>query len=279
MKIGIMGAMSEEISGIVAQIETYGTRRIGNRDFIEGTWKGINVVVVFSRWGKVAASLTTCLLVTQFGVDGVFFVGVAGATDPDLRLGDVVIATDLIQHDMDASAIPAFARFEVPLLGKIRFSADARWSAIAMDSAKRFLETDFDRQAEGALLDASGYRLPRIVSGPVATGDVFITDAGHIAELRSALTDLRCIEMEGASVAQACFELGVPFAVVRIMSDSADQNAVGDFSEFVARTASVMAVGIAARFVEGMARTDRQSEATPRYDLGAARIGNPSRTA
>src|SRR4051812_8668352 len=116
MKIGIMGAMLEEVSGIVEQLGTTKITRVGGRDYIEGAWHGIDVVVVFSRWGKVAASVTAAILLTRFEVRGIFFVGVAGAADPALGLGDIVVATDLLQHDMDASGIPAFSRFEVPLL-------------------------------------------------------------------------------------------------------------------------------------------------------------------
>jgi nucleoside phosphorylase len=85
MKIGIMGAMTEEISGIVEQIKTSGVTRVGSRDFIEGTWRGLDVVVVFSRWGKVAAAVTATILLQHFAVDGIFFVGVAGAVDPVLK--------------------------------------------------------------------------------------------------------------------------------------------------------------------------------------------------
>lgn len=88
MKIGIMGAMPEEVSGIIEQLDTSRMHRIGGREYLEGTWNGIDVVVVFSRWGKVAASVTATVLLSRFGVDGIFFIGVAGAADPGLRLGE-----------------------------------------------------------------------------------------------------------------------------------------------------------------------------------------------
>jgi adenosylhomocysteine nucleosidase len=249
MKIGIMGAMPEEVAGIVEQIETPRVRQIGGRDYIEGTWHGVEVVVVFSRWGKVAAAVTAAILLSRFEVEGILFIGVAGAADPALNLGDVVVATDLLQHDMDASGIPIFSRFEIPLLGRSRFPADTAWTAAALAAANKFIEEDFEACVDKDLRRSIDLHSPKVVSGLIATGDRFVTDARFLRDLLQKLPDLRCVEMEGAAVAQTCFELKAPFAVVRIISDSADHTAAVDFQNFVTKVASPMTLSIASRFV------------------------------
>jgi adenosylhomocysteine nucleosidase len=255
MKIGIMGAMPEEISGIIEQLETSRVSRISGRDYFEGTWRGVEVVVVFSRWGKVAASVTATILLQHFGVNGIFFIGVAGAADPTLNLGDIVVATDLLQHDMDASAIPTLARFEIPLLGRSRLSADGSWMSVALAAANSFIEDDFESWIDKDLRNSFYIGIPKVVSGLIATGDRFIADAMFLRDLRQALPDLRCVEMEGAAVAQVCYEFAAPFAVVRIISDRANHSAPVDFQNFVARVASRMGLGIASRFNMSIAAT------------------------
>lgn len=254
MKIGLMGGMTEEISGIMEQIKTSRVTRVGDRDFIEGSWRGLDVVVVFSRWGKVAAAVTATILLQQFAVDGIFFIGVAGAVDPTLNVGDIVIATDLIQHDMDASAIPPLSRFEIPLLGRSRFPSDGFWMSAALSAANSFVEQDFEAWIDHAHRRSFGLGTPKVVSGLIATGDRFVADPALLRELRQALPDLRCIEMEGAAVAQACFELGKPFAVARIISDRADDGAPIDFQKFIGTVSSLMGLGIASYFTKAIVR-------------------------
>ncbi|WP_210261696.1 5'-methylthioadenosine/adenosylhomocysteine nucleosidase [Bradyrhizobium aeschynomenes] len=248
MKIGIMGAMPEEVSGIIEQLETSRMHRIGGREYLEGTWNGIDVVVVFSRWGKVAASVTATMLLSRFGVDGIFFIGVAGAADPGLRLGDVVVATDLLQHDMDASAIPAFSKFEIPLLGRSRFPADDSWMSASLKAADDFVKGDLEAWIGDDVRASLGVGNPRVVTGLIATGDRFVTDVAFLRDLRKVLPDLSCVEMEGAAVAQTCFEFTAPFAVVRVISDRGDDGAPVDFKNFVSKVASRMSLGIASNF-------------------------------
>jgi adenosylhomocysteine nucleosidase len=252
MKVGIMGAMPEELSGIIGHLVTLNIGRIGGRAYYEGKWRGVDVVVVFSRWGKVAASVTASVLLSHFKVDGILFVGVAGAADPSLSLGDIVVATDLLQHDMDASAIPAFSKFEIPLLGRSRFPTDDSWTAAALGAAEGFVKEDFEASIQRDIRRSLDIGSPEVVSGLVATGDRFITDSAFLRDLRHALPDLRCVEMEGAAVAQTCYEFDIPFAVVRIISDRSDEGAPVDFQNFVARVASFMSFGIASRFIEAI---------------------------
>ncbi len=245
MKIGLIGAMPEEVDGILDALEVSATTDIAGRLYHSGCWHGVEVILVFSRWGKVAAASTATTLLQHFGVDIIFFIGVAGAAHPDLRLGDVVIARDLVQHDMDASALPMFQRFEIPLLGIARFPSSPEW----IDRAKAELGVELGGILDADTRDAFGIHAPRVVSGLIASGDRFISDPLLIAELRTALPDLQCVEMEGAAVAQVCHEHGCPLLVVRIISDLADHSATVNFPRFVAGVATTLGTEIASRLV------------------------------
>jgi adenosylhomocysteine nucleosidase len=245
-----MGAMPEELVGILELIRDRRRVRIGDRDFWVGRRGDIEIVAVFSRWGKVASAATAAILATQFKVDHILFVGVAGGADPDVDLGDVVVASELVQHDMDASAIPSFARFEIPLLGRTRFETSAVLANEAQVAAREYLLQQFDNDISLPTRMTLGVGEPKVVSGLIASGDYFMSDAAKLNELRTALPGLLCVEMEGAAVAQVCFELAVGLTVVRIISDRADHAASVDFPRFVAEAASVMTKGIAKRFLD-----------------------------
>ena len=116
MPIGIMSAMREEIETLIQEIEVSEKVIKGMRSYYKGKLWGKEVVLVFSRWGKVASATTATHLITDFNVDEILFTGVAGAVNDALEIGDVVIGDALYQHDMDAS--PLLEPFEVPLLGK-----------------------------------------------------------------------------------------------------------------------------------------------------------------
>ena len=254
MKLGIMGAMPEEVSGIVGGIAGAQTHRLGGRDYVSGLWHGVEVVVVFSRWGKVAAAATATMLLAEFGVDGIVFIGVAGAVDPALGLGDVVIASELLQYDVDASAIPVFERFEIPLLGRARFSAHAPWVEAAQATSAAFIGDELTSSIAPEVRAEFLRATPRVVTGLIASGDRFVSDPVFLDSLRQALPDLCCVEMEGGAVAQVCYEFDKPVIVLRVISDRADHDAPVDFQRFVAGVASVMTTHIASRFVSALAQ-------------------------
>lgn len=253
MKIGIMGAMPEEIAGILAGISDLSTQTVGGREYSSGHWHGVEVVAVFSRCGKVSSAATAATLLDRFAVDGIVFIGLAGAAHPDLRVGDVVIATELIQHDMDASGLPIFEKFEIPLLGVKRFPAHPQWVAAASAEAERYLRKEFFDEVDADLRREFRLDQPKLHTGLIASGDQFINDAAVIARLRAELPDLLAIEMEGAAVAQVCYEFGKPIAVVRVISDAADHAAAADFPKFLRAVATPTTVGIAARVVKALA--------------------------
>lgn len=237
MAIGIMGAMEEEVAGLLeAMGQGRETRTQGGRTYHRGTLFGTDVVVVFSRWGKVAAATTATHLVVAEGVDEIVFTGVAGGVDRALHVGDVVIATTLAQHDMNAE--PLFPRHEIPLLGVSAFRSDAMRRLAAVEAARRFLATPPEAAAR------FGITHPRVVEGAIGSGDKFFASAAELDELCARLPGLACVEMEGAAVAQVCHEYGVPLTVIRTLSDAADEGAPSDFAAFVREVASRYSLGI-----------------------------------
>ena len=208
------------------------TLRAG-REFWQGTLHGHAVVLALCRIGKVAAATTATLLIEHFGVRTMLFTGVAGGLAEHVRVGDIVVGTQYLQHDMDAS--PLFARYEVPLYGLQRFDAAPNLHA-QLVAAAYTLATSIRRPG---FLKA----LPiKVHQGLIISGDRFINSAAEVQTLRSALPQALCVEMEGAAVAQVCWDYQVPFVAVRTISDRADDAAHVDFSAFVRDVAGPYAV-------------------------------------
>lgn len=208
--------MREELHALHEDLQNATVQRVTGRDFHLGRLHGHDVLLVLSGIGKVAAATTAALLLDRFEVEAVLFTGVAGGLGDGVNVGDVVIGDALLQHDLDAS--PIFPRWEVPLTGTSRFAADARWS---------------DTLARAAL--ASGHAVHR---GLIVSGDRFVSTSAESAALRAALPDALAVEMEGAAVAQVCHDFARAFAVMRTVSDRADDSAHVDFPRFVADVAS-----------------------------------------
>jgi len=244
MKIGILSAMPEENNLISSKIENRSVTSLGTRDYVEGTLAGKKVIAAFSRWGKVAAAQAATTMITKFGTEKIIFTGVAGAASPELEIGDVVISKDLIQHDMDASAIPAFQRFEIPLLGITHFKADHELIMIAEEAAREYLHSVLSSDIPISSLEKYVIHSPNVVLGTIATGDQFIADEKKILSLRADIPNLKCIEMEGAAVAQVCHEHQIPFVVIRAISDKANSNAIHDFPHFVSSIVCHYSFGI-----------------------------------
>lgn len=247
MKIGIMGAMTEEIAGLV---EAMGSKReqveVGRRTYHVGELFGHEVVVVFSRWGKVAAATTAAELLARHGVGRILFTGVAGAASPALRVGDVVVGRTLYQHDMDGS--PLFPRHEIPLLGVTGFETDAPARRDAVVATERyFARREFEEDGAREF----GITAPKVLEGAIASGDKFFAAREELDELRRRLPDVACVEMEGAAVAQVCHEYGVPLTVIRTISDAADEGAPVDFPRFVRLVASRYSLGIVRALLAG----------------------------
>lgn len=246
MRLGIISALQEEQQGLVEAMQGPAKLIHGMREYTRGRIGAIEAVCVLSRIGKVAAATTASMLIERFGVTHVLFTGVAGAGHAGVRVGDIIVADSLLQYDMDAS--PLFPRFEVPLTGLAHFQTDLNLTNRLADSAARFLEHDFEATIDAAERGQFALGQPRVYRGLIASGDQFISSAQRINALGEALPGLLAVEMEGAAVAQVCFEMGVPFAVMRTISDNANEAAATDFMRFVSVVASRYAFQIVTRF-------------------------------
>jgi len=257
-RIAIVSAMHQELEALLRAMPDEAPRVLAGRRFWTGHLDGHDVVAVLSGVGKVAAATTATLLADALGVERAIFTGTAGGLHPRARVGDVVVADALLQHDMDAS--PLFPRHEVPFYGTDRFATDAAMSAALADAARAVLAAALgrDQGAAGEGLDAAllarfGVASPQVHAGLVLSGDRFVATAAESDALRARLPGAFAVEMEGAALAQVCFDFGLPFAVVRTVSDRADDSAHVDFMRFVDAVASRYTVEIVRRFLRDSA--------------------------
>lgn len=256
--------MPQEVADLDAAVESPETIDHAGRRFVRGRLFGRDAIVVHARVGKVAAATTAAALIERFGCGELIFTGVAGAVSPDLRIGDIVIADALIQHDLDAR--PLFPRYEVPLAGMTRYPIDPARVDTARRAAETFANGDLTAAIAGTerallegddapdpaeLLAALHITVPRIHTGLVASGDQFFADGDAIAALRRDLPDALCVEMEGAAVAQVAHDHGVPCSVIRTISDGGDDDAVADFGRALGLIAAAWSHGILANRLAG----------------------------
>lgn len=235
--------MPEEAEAIIGSLDGDAeTTERGRRVFHSGMLRGHQVVVVVSRVGKVAAAATTTELITGFGVDAIIFTGVAGGLGPGVGVGDLVIATELVQHDLDAR--PLWPKHIVPLLETGWFRTDERLTAALRHGAEAFAASGAAPRPEGG--DARRQPRPCVHSGLIASGDLFVTSADDAARIRSDLPKTLCVEMEGAAAAQVAHEYGVPFAVCRVVSDRADGDAAAHFEASLGSIAAACSAGVIA---------------------------------
>lgn len=248
--LAIVSAMQEEIAAVVGSLANATTEEFGGRRFHVGSFEGMRAVTVFSRIGKVAAAATVTQLLAAYPVTRLIFSGVAGGVQHGLSIGDIVIATQLIQHDMDAS--PIFPRYEIPLLGKSLFPADPEISKQLTSAASTFLHEDLGSLVAAGELSFFRITAPKVLEGVIASGDKFFANAEEVRDLHHRLPNVACVEMEGAAVAQVCDEYAIPFGVLRTISDSADENSPHDFPRFAREIARHYSVGVLSRFVRGL---------------------------
>jgi adenosylhomocysteine nucleosidase len=244
--LAIVGAMAQELAGVwsVLQADARFTPSaavdIAGRRFQRGQWRGRRdraVWLVQSGIGKVAATTTAALLLERFDAGALLLTGVAGGLADGVRVGDIVIADALLQHDLDVS--PIFPRWQVPSHGRARFETDAAMAAQMAAAAGRVLA---ERSASGA----------RVHRGLVVSGDRFVSRRTECDALRAALPDALAVEMEGAAMAQVCADYGRPLAVMRTISDRADDNAHADFNRFLDEVAAPVSRALVMALLEAM---------------------------
>ena len=227
--------MAQEIDEVKALLTEKTVVKIANREFVVGKIGNVRCVVAFSKWGKVAATITATLLIQEFGVTNLFFIGTAGALADGLKVGDIVISKRLVQHDLDAR--PMLSRFELPLLNRVYISSDPDLTELAGKAVSNLLQNGVENMVGEEAVKEFGLA-PTLHFGDIASGDQFINSVEKRNEILSLLPDVQCVEMEGAAVAQVCLEFGTPFTVIRTISDTADHNARVDFGRFIVEVAN-----------------------------------------
>ena len=245
--IGILGAMAQEIDEVKALLTDKTIVKIANREFVVGKIGNVRCVVAFSKWGKVAATITATLLIQEFGVTDLFFIGTAGALADELKVGDIVVSKRLVQHDLDAR--PMISRFELPLLNRIYVNSNPELTELAGKAINRLINKGVENMVGNDAVKEFNLA-PTLYFGDIASGDQFINSDEKRNEILSLLPDVMCVEMEGAAVAQVCLEFSIPFTVIRTISDSADHNARVDFNKFIVEVANAYSRTIIAEIMQ-----------------------------
>lgn len=212
MKIGIIGAMAQEVKLLQENLVNQKTWEKTGAPFHQGKIGNHEIIVVQSGIGKVLASITTSLLIQQYGVDLVINTGSAGGIGQGLSVGDIVIADKLAYHDVDATVF-GYQYGQVPGGMPLYYEAHPAFAALMKQAAK---ETQH-----------------QVKSGLIVTGDSFIADPTRLADISSHFPEALACEMEGAAIAQTALQFEVPCLVVRAMSDTADHEATVSFDEFI----------------------------------------------
>ena len=244
--IGILGAMAQEIDEVKGLLKDKTVVNIANREFVVGKIDGTACVVAFSKWGKVAATITATLLIQEFGVTDLIFVGTAGALADGLKVGDIVVSRRLVQHDLDAR--PIISRFELPLLNRVYVGSDYALSELAGRAISNLIEKGVAGVVGEEAVKEFGLA-PKLHFGDIASGDQFVSSDEKRQEILGLLPEVLCVEMEGAAVAQVCLEFGTPFTVIRTISDTADHNAHVDFGKFITEVANAYSRAIVSEIV------------------------------
>ncbi|CAM4498724.1 5'-methylthioadenosine/adenosylhomocysteine nucleosidase [Paenibacillus typhae] len=213
--IGLIGAMDEEIELLLSSMENKRTAVKAGITYYSGDVFGRRAVLCKSGVGKVNAAVTTQILLDTFGVSRVLFTGVAGAVHPGLDIGDIVISSACIQHDMDVTAL-GYPKGIIPYQEVSVFTADEKLVKLAEQACKELKQ--------------------HFVTGIVLSGDQFIASSEAVEALHRDLNGA-CAEMEGAAVAQVCYMNEAPFVIIRSMSDKADGSAHVSYKEFTVTAA------------------------------------------
>ncbi|MDH0675132.1 5'-methylthioadenosine/adenosylhomocysteine nucleosidase [Empedobacter sp. GD03861] len=241
--IGIMGAIPQEINGVVNLLTNKQEHKIGRRSYFTGELNNQKVVVVYSRVGKVAASATVTTLILEFKVSELIFTGVAGGIHADVKIGDIVLGQSLIQHDMNAQ--PLFPAYEIPMLGKAYFEADSSQLQVATTAILEILEEQHLHNVISEKdLDKFNIHQPQLHVGLIGSGDLFFSTNSQKEKLQQNLPEMLCVEMEGAAVAQVCYEFDIPFIIIRTISDDADDHSTLDFNSFIEKISNVYSIEI-----------------------------------
>ncbi len=217
MKVGILGAMNEEVSSICSKLERTIVKSIAGNEFHAGQLNGVSVVVVKCGIGKVNATVATQAMIDHFDVDIIINTGVAGSLSNSLDIFDIVVSSDLVQHDFDTSIVGDELGL-VPGFENVSFDADERLYNLAVETGREIFEDI------------------KVYHGRIATGDQFIATPDKKDKIVKQFGAV-CAEMEGCAIAQTCMLNNMPFLVIRSISDKADNSSHVDYFEFVHKAA------------------------------------------
>ncbi|WP_404996068.1 5'-methylthioadenosine/S-adenosylhomocysteine nucleosidase [Caldifermentibacillus hisashii] len=212
MKIAVIGAMEEEVIILRNQLENKKTEIIANSEFSSGTYGGKDVVLLKSGIGKVNAAMSTTILIERYHPDLIINTGSAGGLNPDLNVGDLVISDDVCHHDVDATVF-GYAYGQVPQM-PAAYQADERLIQVAEEAA---------RSLEGI----------QVKKGRIASGDSFMSDPDRVQMVAEKFPGLQAVEMEAAAIAQVAYQYGLPFVIIRALSDIAGKESDLSFEQFL----------------------------------------------
>ena len=215
MMLGIIGAMDEEVLEIKNALTDVSVETVTGMDFYRGKVNGKEVVVVRSGIGKVNAAVCSQVLVDRCGVEAIVNTGIAGSLRAEINIGDIVLSTDSVQHDMDATGF-GYPAGQIPRMDTFAFPADEKLLNLAKECCAR-VNPDI-----------------QTFTGRVVSGDQFISDKGKKQWLTETF-DGSCTEMEGAAIAQVCYLNHIGCLIIRAISDKADDSANMDYQEFEAK--------------------------------------------
>ena len=211
-KIGIIGAMEVEVASLKSAMKVSRMLKKAQMEFLEGELEGCQAVVVRSGIGKVNAAVCTQILVDEFGVDGVINTGIAGSLKAEINIGDIVLSTDVLHHDMDATGF-GYPLGQIPQMDAFSFQADEQMRRLAKEVCEE-VNPEI-----------------RVFEGRVVSGDQFISSREVKDKIKENF-DGCCTEMEGAAIAQTAYLNQIPFVIIRAISDKADDSATMDYPTF-----------------------------------------------
>lgn len=216
-KIGIIGAMELEVETLKSKMNVKKTTRKADMDFVEGTLNGVESVIVRSGIGKVNAGICAQILADLFDVTHIINTGIAGSLDADIDIGDIVVSTDVVQHDMDVRVF-GYPLGEIPQIGRLSFPADEKMAELAKAVCEKVNPE------------------VKVFSGRIVSGDQFVCDKDVKKKIIENFHAL-CTEMEGAAIGQAAYLNKIPFVILRAISDKADDSAEMDYPTFEKKAA------------------------------------------
>ena len=211
MKIGIIGAMKIEVEKLCSMAENIKKEKVGGIEFNVGDLCGHQVIIAVCGVGKVFAAMCAQAMILNYAPDAIINTGVAGALASELRVGDVAVAENVVQHDMDTSPIG---------------------DPVGLISGINMVQIPADEKISSALKKTALDLGMTCLSGTIASGDQFIADKAKKAYIKDTFSAIAC-EMEGAAIGQVCFVNGTPFGILRSISDNGDESAGMSYDKFI----------------------------------------------